>query len=457
MEKLDDFLKSEYNLFGPERYRIAQNYMSNIPEKTVLKQKKIADEIMAQRETYIDKIITDAKNKHVNKEFVEFNTFVDSHYPNESPISLQLKTFAESILKDPQINDAELNNYANKYLDRQLERLRKGYAIFIPGRSLGTLHINIDKGFKTIIRDEIKQQWSSMILPWINDMTSDDRRALSQAVYWYSWHYDTYLNAATRNRPYSKSRLLTHFLTDEFQGRYYAESFKFNYGVENPNCRNNTIKKSPGMGFQWDSVIPPNAQSVDMEQIFKEYIEMIKESIKVMFTSFTKHPLEISQPMTVYRAIVIPNGTFNPTLSGFTSTSILMDSALKMANHIITSQVPFVSFITHELILMKITLPIGTRVVPSDICGIFIEHEIIVVSQGKLNIRHKSMDPDIHAHMPIQYFTCDFEIIADSPTLYEFTLTNEHIFYGGRKKTAMRNSRKLKKSRKVRSKRYTRK
>jgi hypothetical protein len=457
MAELSDFIESEYDLFGPERYRIAQDYMSDIPEKTVLLYNKRADEIMAQRETYIDKINTDAKNKHLNKNLIEFNSFVDSHYPNDSQISLQLKTFAESVLKDQQINDASLNNYANKYLDRQIERLRKGYAIFIPGKTLGGLHINIEKGFKTIIRPEVKEQWASMILPWLNSMSSNDRHALSQAVYWYSWHYDTYLNAATRNRPYSRLRLLTHFLTDDFAGKHYAKSFQFNYGVKNPNCRNNTIKNSPGMNFQWNSIIPPNAQSVDMEQIFKEYIEMIKESVKVMFTSFTKNPLEISQPMTVYRAIVIPNGTFNASLTGFTSTSFSMDSALKMANHIISSQVPFVSFITHEMMLMKITLPIGTRVVPSGICGLFTEHEIIVVSQGKLNIRHTSVDPDIYHYMPINYYTCDFEITEPIPSLHEFRLTNERIFYGGRKKYAMHKSRKLKKSRKSRFKRYTRK
>ena len=452
-----EYLESEHDLFVPERYALIEKQL-NLTEKLQTLYQKRSYELNAEREQFIEKIIKDIKETHINKNLSKFNKFIDEHYSVDSPISIELKKFAEPFLKDYRTeDDALLNTYANRFLDRQISRLLKGYGIKISGKSVSGVHIDIDRGFKTKIRDEVKQQWSSMILPWINGMTSDDRRALSQAVYWYSWHYDTYLNAATRGRPYSKSRLITHFLTDDFQGDYHKKNFQFNYGVENPNCTSNTIINSPGIDFQWNRIIPTNTPSIDMEQIIDAYIEMIKQHIKIMFTSFTKNPLEISQPMTVYRAIVIPNGSFNLTLTGFTSTSISMDSALKMAKHIITSQAPLVSFMTHELILMKITLPIGTRVVPSDICGLFTEHEIIIVSQGRLHITNQSVDSDIHEHMPIQYFTCDFEITSAIPTLHEFTLTNERIFYGGRKKYAIRKSRKLKKSRKVRSKRYTRK
>ena len=457
MATLADFIQSNYDLFEPERYGMIQNIL-NMPEKVALVYKKRGDEISAEREMYLENIIKFIKNKNIDKNLSKFNKFIDEHYPVDSPIALQLKKFAEPILKDSSIaDDAALIGYANKFLDRQLDRVYKKYGIAIPGKKVGGIHIDPERGFKTFIRPEVKQQWASMIIPWLNDMTSDDRRALSQSIYWYSWHYDTYLNAATRNRPYSKPLLITHFLTDDFQGDYHEKKFQFNYGVENPNCTINIIKNSPGMNFQWERIIPSNIPSINMEQIIDTYIEMIKQNINFMFSAFTKNPLKLSQPMSVFRSIVIPKGAFNPMLLGFTSTSTSIDGALKVANHIITSGAPAISFTTHELILMKITLPIGTRVIPIDICGLFLEHEILVVSQGKLNITKQSVDDIIHDYLSINYYTCDFEIIADSPTPHEFTLTNERIFYGGRKKNAMRNSRKLKKSRKVRSKRYTRK
>jgi hypothetical protein len=458
MAELSDFIQSKYDLFGPERYAMIPDIL-DMTDKVALLYKKRGDEIKANREKHIESIINLIKTTNIDEKLNKFNKFIDEHYPADSPIALQLKTFAEPILKNSSIADnAAIISYANKFFDRQLDRVYKKYGVFLPfGKPVGGIHIDPERTFKTIISPEVKEKWSSMIVPWLNDMTSDDRRALSQSIFWYSWHYDTYLNAATRNRPYSKPLLITYFLTDDFQGDYHAKDFQFNYGVTNPNCTSNTIINSPGMEFQWNRIIPANTSSIDMEKIIDAYIEMVKRNIKFMFTSFTKHPLELSEPMTVYRSIVIPKGTFNPNILGFTSTSISMDPALKVANRIIISGAPAISYETHELILMKITLPIGTRVIPIDICGLFVEHEILLVSQGKLHITKQSVDDIIHIHLSIHYYTCDFEITADSPTLHEFRLTNEHVFYGGRKKYAMRKSRKLKKSRNARSKRHTRK
>ena len=397
-----------------------------------------------------------------NTRLTNFINYFEKSLPSDSPLFAQLSKIANDVFKTSSFTyDKEtLTKIVEAKYNREIERWKKGYAFtfyhYRPGDPISYAW-NMDNSsskreggvsiWKSITNPQIITKWANMFNPWINGLASDIRKDLSQYTYWYSYVYDAYLNTRARNRPFSKSRAMSNLLYHDFRSDYKPYEFKKEYDINNPECTCTYVKQSPSEKFRWTNLIKDPATEIDFDAIFADYIKTVEESTSYMHDVFTKHPFELTEEMFVYRSVFTKKGTFSPELKGFTSTTTNFYSTVYL-NDIIMKCNSIYNYDEHDYIIMKITLPVGTKVIPIQLCGLFDEHEILIISQGRLEITDQKTDEYIHNEMPIQLYTCTFKVDTTNelPILHPFVLTDDYRIYGGRRKHSHK-TRKSKKSR----------
>ena len=100
--------------------------------------------------------------------------------------------------------------------------------------------------------------------------------------------------------------------------------------------------------------------------------------LPVLYKGLKDAAIPTTRRMSVYRSILVDKdgGRFNPRFVGFTSCSLSPTSAIHNATLNL-------DFERHRMILLHVTLPIGTHVIPL-LCSRYHEREMIVCSQGAL-------------------------------------------------------------------------
>jgi hypothetical protein len=383
-----------------------------------------------------------------NKTLNNFIKYFEKYLPSDSPLFVQLSNIATTVFKTATFNydRDEITRIVNMKYDREVKRWERGYAFSFyskkyrdPVFGYAWLDNNKSESGVSIWQSDtdpaIITKWKNMFNPWIDGLTNDIRKDLSQCTYWYSLTYDTYLNTRARNRPFSKSRAMSNLLNFDFQSNYQSYGFELEYDINNPECTCTYVKQSPSEKFRWTNLIKDTTTEIDFDAIFADYIKTVEESTDYMHRVLTQHTFELTEEMFVYRSVFTKKGMFGLDLKGFTSTTTHFDSTVVL-NDTIMKNNGIYDYDNHDYIIMKITLPVGTKVIPIQLCGLFNEHEILIISQGKLEITEQKTDEFIHNEMPVQLYNCTFKVDTTNelPILHPFVLTDDYMIYGGRRK-----------------------
>lgn len=351
------------------------------------------------------------------------------HPFRNQPYLLELSKQIPSVLRSKTLQrpDEELTHYEQKATRDRL--LPKGQVLWY------------DKTLQTVGQD---QPWREMVPFWWSTVTL--REPLSRCLYWYAWNNDTYLNAACRNRPYSRSRMYQHMLTQFLYGTtLHRTEYHVGLDLVNPSCQDIALPIDLYYKHRYgDQTLTTDDISVDA--LFEEYHASVINTIALMHETFCKSAMTMDREGLVYRSLIVPRGHgVLEQVHGYNSTSYTLAGAIQVANSIISSRYSTASPIrhdTHELHLFEIRLPAGTHVLPAEVCARFQnEHEIILVSQGQLRIESQGTDAFSHPVLPMTMYKCTLETTEPFPTLYPLVLTEDEVIYGKKKRSRCRSRR----------------
>ena len=260
---------------------------------------------------------------------------------------------------------------------------------------------------------------SKILDEWFNSFDKKDKILLTKACRHYAYHFDGYLNSIYKNAKFPYLQLI-----ERAQGVYYREDHaQFNeilYNEFNNDYCNDRTLKSP-----FESFIE---KPIKLSEFVNRIKDVTRNEIHNIFTD-NRFSFVLKEALVVYRGLKIPKtATFNPELKGITSVATNINASLNFA----FSTTIFDARVDKSIIL-QITLPAGTRVIPMNICTIQNESEVIIISQGKL----KKTEPSsfVMAEMWNDFFTEKGEYVKRGGSLpyelmeVEFVKTAEFPTY----------------------------
>jgi len=287
---------------------------------------------------------------------------------------------------------------------------------------------------------------------------------ITRAIRYYAFHFDTYLNAACRNRPFPIKRLLIHFENDIkiksdsgtnpnqthertvdsiFDEACFHVSDPFRYirtSSINPLPLVQDVEEDEKEMF---TMFPYDSTAMSPEEkgiMFDYYVAMIKSEIYFMFQTMVRFSFTTDRAKTLYRGLVLLDGQEVQPFRGFSSCSYHLESIYDIFMFYeskLTKEIP-----TYVLLVMEV--PFGVRYLPSSICTLFgDENEIILLSQLNIIEPHPSRR-EVYSitmnkkHFDIQCRYVQLEVESLLPRLHEFKLSEQNHFWG------RKNSRKRK-------------
>jgi hypothetical protein len=324
-----------------------------------------------------------------------------------------------------------------------------------------------------MIRQHLDLKTKDALAIWLPEFQSnyislrDESHAeITQAIRYYAFHFDTYLNAASRNRVFQKERLWEHFLedmddpsakTDTTVRENQGETSPF-LQLENQVHLHETCESVPDpfkyirlkairpryVEHEDDEFHPlKNGASVraltpeDKSILFDYYVATIKHYIFMMFTTLTRYSVASQAPRVLYRGIILFPGDEVQQIRGFTSTTYDCKSIFKSIFAFYQQKIKPEQDPTYIILVMNV--PRNIRYVPASLCTLFDdEHEIILVSQ--CNIKEPSVEARetiqvqvnrVPINVQIRYV--DLEIESNYPQLNTFRLEDEAGFWGKKK------------------------
>ena len=215
---------------------------------------------------------------------------------------------------------------------------------------------------------------------WFYTLKPKQQLELTITCRWYSYHLDTYLNSIYRKNFYPRLNLIRHanLLHDEENHSFWIGEIYLYSTFENKLCNTETINESPFAKFIGKSLI-----------LLSEFIREIKKRTIYMDRVFIRSNLyyTLESPMTVYRGLIIPKGsTLSLYITGITSVSTDIDKAQEFAFTLYESDSNGDSIAysesKYDSYVFELELPIGTLVIPMNICTIQEENELLLISQG---------------------------------------------------------------------------
>ena len=213
---------------------------------------------------------------------------------------------------------------------------------------------------------------------WFLKLSHKHKTQLTIACKWYAFHLDSYINSIYRNKPYPRKVLKRHAkeLFDIDNHTLWTELFYQTF--DNEFCSKELIN-SPFEMFINRSPI-----------LLSEFIEQINKTTYFIHSWFTKVYFTLSKPMTVFKGFhLLREEKLCLDLIGASSVATEINSALQFAFSIHGEDDEgnpiFYDERKYKSIVAEITLPIGTLVIPLNICTIQEENELVVITQGTLN------------------------------------------------------------------------
>ena len=217
---------------------------------------------------------------------------------------------------------------------------------------------------------------------WFNSLQKNDQILLTKACRHYAYHFDGYLNSIYKNAKFPYLQLIEHA-----RDVYYKENHDvFNEILynefKNDYCNSETLK-SPFKSFI--------EKPIRLSEFVAKIKDVTRDEIHNIFTD-RRFSFVLTEALVVYRGLKIgKNATFIPELKGITSVATIINKSLDFA---FPPSEPFDARV-YKSIILQITLPAGTRVIPMNICTIQNEYEVIILTQGTLKLTKPSSFVDV--------------------------------------------------------------
>lgn len=248
----------------------------------------------------------------------------------------------------------------------------------------------------TIFSDKNQIEKENMIL-WFKNLSDDDKNILSFVSALYSYHFDGYLNNIYKNKEFSRLQLINHaFDLIRYPNMHsvWIKDMSTDPKYENIFCNGKDINESPFYKFN-------KTDKIKLSEYIKEMKKFTFIMHQVMINPNFSYILQ--NDITVYRALRIKTkkdidiyNDINLEIMGVTSVTTELDNALQFAFTLYGKEDTTYDEREYKSIVLKITLPKGTRVIPISICSIHEENELLIISQGKLYF-------DITKNVKIEY------------------------------------------------------
>lgn len=349
--------------------------------------------------------------------------------------------------------------------------------------------------------------------PWIEEIKElvrdcPDVKNLAKAIRYYAYHYDTYLNAATRNRPFWKKKLINHFVDDMLLRNdhtipstrdpddirtSYQKPASFlldeiddeDYTIDLENSCTNVTDPIEYLPY---TVVEPQplrrlyepsyADNEDYEQefsirnkdrydiekdpnfrvLFDYYLATIKYHILFMFHTFTAYAIPTTSPRRLYRCMVLEEGKDVEPFTGCTSTTYYLPSTFSILDSILesirhkTDMGATATTKTYTNVVLVMDVPVEIYYLPSAICTLYSdENEIILLSQctliERVGERETVTIPIDGKPVRIEFRYGTLRKDKDLPTLHPFQLTDDMAYWGKKNKNKKRTSRTKNKER----------
>jgi hypothetical protein len=272
-----------------------------------------------------------------------------------------------------------------------MNRMFSGATNFTKKLKWDTLNVTIDaKMFEKTPFEKLMLGYNTQMVEWFNSLDTKIKEALTISCKWYSFRFDGYLNSIYRNTVYPYNKLKSHIATIlEFRDILIRSHTLF----ENKMCNNGVTVKNP-----FENVMIENKISTPA------YIEKVKDVTLYIHNTITQHFYTLTHSVTVYRGIVVrENDNISLNITGVTSVTLDLKIAIYFLDPIDEKD---------KCYLLEFDLPVGTKIVPMDICSFYDEKEYLVIDQGVLKIyKQKICNKKIEynsVELPIVYINAEF-------------------------------------------------
>lgn len=265
-------------------------------------------------------------------------------------------------------------------------------------------------------RSELAMGEIHVMMVWFSKLPEENRKNLSTACSWYSFHLDTYLNSIYRKRVYPINKLLNHAdeLYDEKNHRVWIYSVTT---FSNEQCHP-------------DIIISPFRELIGREHfLLSEYIQFIYQATHFIHDVFRHNYYTLVGDMTVYRGIRLlkTQEALSLRVDGITSCSTELEQAIYFAYAFFDLENPEdIDLSIYNFIVFEIKIPAGTRVIPMNICTLQDEDELAILSQGHLEIDEQlDIQLDISSTDTYTLYKTRFVKDKDEPEYGTFDVSKE--------------------------------
>jgi hypothetical protein len=204
---------------------------------------------------------------------------------------------------------------------------------------------------------------------WFNSLSEENQLKITKACRLYAYHFDGYINTIYKETTYPYAQLIDRgmFVYDVrnnffFNGIFYDE-------FDNTRFCNESTLENPFYVFN-------NKKSIKLSELVKT-IEKVTFEMHNVFTD-KNLSFVLQEPIEVYRGLKLDKDKeVSFQVRGITSVASELQGALNFAFS------GTVDGRYDKSVILKITLPKGTRIIPMNICTLQNEYEIIIISQGE--------------------------------------------------------------------------
>ena len=243
-----------------------------------------------------------------------------------------------------------------------------------------------------------KELWAKLSLKaWVRIMAATRN---------YSFRFDNYLNALIRYGTYSVDSLMHDFETDT-AGKPWPRAAIADYAGQIAD--ENEMLRSICTDDSMDT-LPTQFKGRTTYADLLSYVEKINKMVQTTYKTFIHYSFPIKREMILYRGVSSPDQSkFQTEWVGFTSTSYKFEIALDFAKTQADAKNQYAQIYT-------VRVPAETRILPIELCSRWSEHEVVVVSQGVVDIISTTTEEDDDDGWNITFINCQFSITHDVPS-----------------------------------------
>lgn len=215
-----------------------------------------------------------------------------------------------------------------------------------------------------------------LMIDWFSALPLQNRKDLSRACSWYSYHLDSYLNSIYRKKAFPINQLIKH--ADEL-----IDPKNHSYWVNAETTFGNELCDNPE--HYPDINISPFGELIGKKIRLSRYIKLIIDATTFIDRVFKENYYTLSSDITVYRGIyVLKTQDISFRIIGMTSCSTDIRKADYFAFSMYGMEEEHIDRSLYNFIIFEIKLPAGTRIIPMNICTLQDEDELAIISQGHL-------------------------------------------------------------------------